>query len=151
MGWLFQLRQLFHNVNLIFSVLIHRSLTLPFQKNTHSTNEKIKILFCSVVHWSDCTHHFLWFEHYSHLCLSCCSLRATWAWTDGKARQHVWCFTVSSSSIFEEKKKKKSGHIYETYVWAAWTVRKGGYISYSMTCVSRSTSIWSFKASAWKI
>lgn len=49
------------------------------------------------------------------------------------------------------KKKKNPGHITEAYVGAAWTDRKGGYISYSMTRVSRSSSIWSFKASAWKI
>lgn len=33
-----------------------------------------------------------------------------------------------------------------THVWAAWPNRKGGYIGYSMTCVSRSSSIWSFKS-----
>lgn len=41
---------------------------------------------------------------------------------------------------------KKTPHVHETQVWAAWLNRKGGYIGYSMTRVSRSSSIWSFKS-----
>lgn len=61
---------------------------------------------------------------------------------DGKARQHVHYFTVGCSSVFLLEKP----HIHETHVWAARPNRKGGCIGYSMTCVSRSSCIWSFKS-----
>lgn len=42
--------------------------------------------------------------------------------------------------------KKKTLTSMKTHVWAARPNRKGGYIGYSMTCVSRSRCIWSFKS-----